>query len=197
MVIPLEIREWLQKICLSLPIGANIRVAGGAALDLYLDRPVSNIDVFITGADIIEDKLTFVDLTDDGWPDRALKFYGKTLTAETENRHLRPTNLNKDIEYREITIENIVCKLYFIPECIGLTDIIMGFDFFICRAYISDLADVNWEATLTIKAKECLDTEIVIVKDSETVFFSSSTTEAERVAKYKEKFPKFKFVKEL
>lgn len=196
--VPIEVREWLQTVSLSLPTGVDIYVAGGCPLSLETGQEVTGVDVFLTGAEILAEKYKW-EITEDEWDNEIKRLKFHHMTFEIEEEYLfTPVDYSICEATRLMLFDDFHVWFYFINDVdVTLADIIMSFDFDICRAWIENLNTLNWEPKLSVVAQSALSTELITVTDNEFLFYPHLVTQKERVRKYKKRFPDFKFVKEL
>lgn len=196
-LVPLKIREYIQNIGLSLPIGVGIEVAGGAALDIHRGVIPTDIDLFITGCEILTEGKHFKWRKDDSswFEEHHLTFFGvdfKTISSVDYAMEKDKATVS------ETEIDGMKLQLITINERMSTFSLLETFDMDICRAYIDDVCTLEWEALLTGDAREALvKKEVRVGAINDELFPHAHFKERMRVNKYKKKFPGFRFYKEL
>lgn len=197
--VPREVRQWLQTVSLSLPLGVHIYVAGGCPLSLRMGLDVTGVDVFLVGSDILEDKYQWkISEDDEGYEQKQLRFHNRLFEEEYSYQRSH-VDAGKIENIRCILFENDFPVLfYFIKDYrTRLSDILMAFDFDICRMWVNDLNTLDWEIRCSSLAEKAIETKLVTLKDNDYFFTSFIRIQKQRVEKYKKKLPSFRFVKEL
>lgn len=196
-LVPFKLREYIQSVSLSLPIGVKIEVAGGAALDIYRGVIPRDIDVFVTGCEILTEGKHFSWRKDDSnwFPESHMTFFGmdfKTIQSD-QNYETKEGSVVSEVE-----IDGMNLQLITINEQMSLLDLLDTFDMDICRVYIDDINTLEWEPLLTSEARHALNSkEVQVGAKNHELFPHAHFKERQRVEKYKKKFPGFRFYKEL
>lgn len=197
--VPLEIREWIRTIALSVPNAVKLYIVGSCPLSIYTKTfNYNNIDVFVTGLEYIKDKLKWKTSTNEHGDDlRQLNFYGKTSSILDEWYHINENQsriLNtKNILFTDFLVNEIQVNFYFVND-MSLNDIFASFDYDILHISIADVHDINWEIKTTNFAKQALEKKQICIKETKETFFHKNKHYIEaRLKKYKERFPAFTF----
>jgi hypothetical protein len=200
-LVPLSLREYVQRIALSVPTGVNVFVAGGAALDIHRGVVPNDIDLFVTGCDLLTEDKHYSWRTaaeDNEWLELCeahyLTFFGHEFDEYQSGRY----NLNKHIILSNTYFEGMKLQLICINPIMSIGDVTQTFDMDICKAAIPETSSLEWWPVLSSVAEEALRTGVVNICDGNDTIFGGNTEykTRQRVEKYKKKFPGFRFVKE-
>jgi len=146
-LVPLKLREYVQRLALSLPIGVGVYVLGHGVYEVANGNKTKNINLYITGFEILtEGKHYQIRETDDNssydGKKRYLTLYGREFSC------LVPYSLSTDqtTTYRQ-TIDGVDLTLILIEKQGALTAINSKFKLNISRAYVDDVNTVEWTYT--------------------------------------------------
>lgn len=194
-LVPLEVREWIRTFSLSQPIGVGVSIAGGTALDLYRNKTPDYIDIWITGATILE-------TANDAEEDRDL--YHTFLTKlkqkhgfKQEDRYIISDCC--DVVYGEV--KDVKIKLFFVSPLISLNQLVDEFDFNICKMWVDDINTLGWEVNALNTTIRALELKMIILDtlatDRKVFDCDTSLSRQLRISDYRKKFPDFKIYKEM
>jgi hypothetical protein len=193
-LVPVEVRKYIQRIALSVPIGVEVHVMGDTALDIYTGHSPKHISLWITGFDILsEGKHYIIKEVSETSLDVQLTFFGHVFNAydEFDCMSLRPSAG----EYHHTQFGDITLGVYLIKEQMGLLSILKCLPMNILKCYIKDVASIDWEASLVNKALDIKEVE-VYSNDNDLFLYKPVITKT-LVEEYKEKFPGFRFYMEM
>lgn len=194
-LVPLEVREWIQTFSLSMPRGVGVYVASGTALDLYRDKEPEWIDIWVTGAEILQNQKDI---------DNEKEIYTTFLEKLKQKNGLKIDDRyiisdTCDVIYCEVKEKRI--KLFLAAPIMAFYNLIEEFDFRVCRMWVDDINTTKWELGATEEAIQDYKNNMLILdkNEKEKQVFDCDTTLSRqlRIGEYRKKFPTFKVYKEM
>lgn len=163
----------------------NSYIAGGCALDLYMDKKPKDVDIFVQwNASTISYEL-LIGLYMSG------RYLYNGLHIKEKGKEYRTNKASRVLEV--YVPKGISLDIILIQQSFNLDKLLSEFDVSIAKGYL----DKRFNPVLTQDALRSLKEEIVTVNSKERTIFGDHTNNETRVARYKSKYPQFRYVKEL
>ncbi len=172
-----SLEKWVQK----LSEGHTVYVAGGAPLDMHLGKKPKDIDIFVVA----------------DW-DWNLGEITKQLAGQwciVKSKPQREGYGSDQVVYWTTIGDTQIDIIGIPPDIKSVAELVSGFDFNICEAWITNIGhNEEWDVLLSNAAKQAIKSKSIEYRTGSHInrhFNTKETNKDARIARYKKKFPDY------